>query len=86
MIGFESGLERDFAQLAIGLDFLGSKQNVIRLEANGIKGSATTQYGIEGSWSLFFKLAGHLLPAPKWGEDRPAKEKVPDICLAHLST
>ena len=52
---FESGLERDYAELALGIDILSSKTNLVRLEANGLFGDATTQYGIEGSWSIFFR-------------------------------
>ena len=52
---FESGLERDYFELALGLDFLSSEKNLFRLEANGIRGDATTGYGFEGSWSYFFK-------------------------------
>jgi len=52
---FVSGLEQDYGQMAFGIDVMSSKRNVFRLEANAILGSATTEYGFEGSWSYFFK-------------------------------
>ncbi len=50
----ESGMDKNYGDFAAGIALLGSNDNLLRIEANGLIGSNTRSLGVVASWSYAF--------------------------------
>jgi hypothetical protein len=50
-----SGMDRNYADVVLGIDVLRNRQSLFRLEGNGLFGSNTRAWGVEASWSVSFE-------------------------------